>query len=55
MITMNVKSQGHKEMRNKKVLKFENYKESVFKKKIVMASQLRLKSDSHNVYTEKNK
>ena len=40
-------------MCNKKVLTFQNHKESIFKNKNVMKSQLRFKSDSHNVYTEK--
>ena len=31
---------------------FENYKDSLFNNKIIMQSQLRFKSDHHNVYTE---
>ena len=31
---------------------FENYKDSLFNNKIIMRSQLRFKSDHHNVYTE---
>ena len=31
---------------------FENYKDSLFNNKIIMWSQLRFKSDHHNVYTE---
>ena len=31
---------------------FENYKDSLFNTKIIMQSQLRLKSDYHNMYTE---
>ena len=31
---------------------FENYKESVLKNKTILRSQLRFKSDGHNVYTE---
>ena len=31
---------------------FENYKDSLFKNKIIMRSQLRFKSDHHSVYTE---
>ena len=30
----------------------EHYKDSLFNKKIIMQSQLRLKSDYHNMYTE---
>ena len=33
-------------------LTFENYKESVLKNKAILRSQLRFKSDGHNVYTE---
>ena len=36
----------------KKDLTFDNYKESVLKNKTVIRSQLRFKSDHHNVYTE---
>ena len=31
---------------------FENYKDSLFNNKTIMRSQLRFKSDHHNVYTE---
>ena len=31
---------------------FENYKDSLFHNKTIMRSQLRFKSDHHNVYTE---
>ena len=31
---------------------FENYRDSLFNNKIIMRSQLRFKSDNHNVYTE---
>ena len=31
---------------------FENYRESLFNNKTIMRSQLRFKSDDHNVYTE---
>ena len=31
---------------------FENYKNSLLNTKIIMQSQLRLKSDYHNMYTE---
>ena len=34
-------------------LMFENYKDSLFNNKTIMRSQLRFKSDLHNVYTEK--
>ena len=47
----NKKTKGTKKCVIKKDLTFENYKESVFKNKIIMRSQLRFKSDDHNVYT----
>ena len=31
---------------------FENYKDSLFNNKTIMWSQLRFKSDHHNLYTE---
>ena len=31
---------------------FEDYKDSLFKKNTILRSQLRFKSDLHNVYTE---
>ena len=31
---------------------FESYKDSLFNSKTIMRSQLRFKSDHHNVYTE---
>ena len=31
---------------------FENYKDSLFNNKTIMRSQLRFKSDHHDVYTE---
>ena len=31
---------------------FENYKDSLFNNKTIMPSQLRFKSDHHNMYTE---
>ena len=36
----------------KRKLMFENYKDSLFNNKIIMRSQLRFKSDHHNMYTE---
>ena len=36
----------------KKDLTFENHKESVLKNKIIMRSQIRFKSDHHNVHTK---
>ena len=36
----------------KRKLMFENYKDSLFNKKIIMQSQLRFRSDHHDTYTE---
>ena len=36
----------------KRRLMFENYKDSLFNNKTILKSQLRFKSDHHNVYTE---
>ena len=36
----------------KRRLLFENYKDSLFNNKTILKSQLRFKSDHHNVYTE---
>ena len=36
----------------KRRLMFENYKDSLFNNKTIMLSQLRFKSDHHNVHTE---
>ena len=46
------RAKGTKKCVIKKDLTFENYKESVLKNKIIKRSQLRFKSDHHNVYTE---
>ena len=36
----------------KRRLMFENYKDSLFNDKTILKSQLRFKSDHHDVYTE---
>ena len=46
------KSKGIKECVIKRRLMFENYKDSLFNNKTILKSQLRFKSDHHNVYTE---
>ena len=46
------KAKGTKKCIIKRRLMFENYKGSLFNNKTIMRSQLRLKSDHHNVYTE---
>ena len=46
------KAKGTKKCIIKRRLMFENYKDSLINNKIIMRSQLRFKSDYHNVYTE---
>ena len=45
------KTKGVKRCAIKRRLMFENYKDSLFNNKAIMRSQLRFKSDHHNVYT----
>ena len=46
------KAKGVKRCVIKRRLMFENYKDSLFNNKTILKSQLRFKSDHHNVYTE---
>ena len=46
------KARGVKRCVKKRRLMFENYKDSLFNNKTIMRSQLRFKSDHHNVYAE---
>ena len=46
------KAKGVKRCVIKRRLMFENYKDSLFNNKTIMPSQLRFKSDHHNMYTE---
>ena len=46
------KAKGVKRCVIKRRLMFENYKDSLFSNKTIMRSQLRFKSDHHNVYIE---
>ena len=41
-----------KKAKGKHRLMFESYKDSLFNNRIMLKSQLRFKSDHHNVYTE---
>ena len=45
-------AKGTKKCIIKRRLMFENYKDSLFNNKTILKSQLRFKSDHHNVYTE---
>ena len=45
-------AKGIKKCVIKRRLIFENYKDSLFNNKTILKSQLRFKSDHHNVYTE---
>ena len=53
MIKKSKKAKGTKKCIIKRRLMFENYKDSLFNDKTILRSQLRFKSDLHNVYTEK--
>ena len=46
------RAKGVKRRVIKRRLMFENYKYSLFNNETIMRSQLRFKSDHHNVYTE---
>ena len=46
------KAKGTQKCIIKRRLIFENFKDSLFNNKTIMRSQLRFKSDQHNVYTE---
>ena len=46
------KAKGLKKCEIKRRLMFENYKDSLFNNKTILKSQLRFKSDHHDVYTE---
>ena len=48
----NKKAKGIKKCIIKRRLMFENYKDSLFNDKTILQSQLRFKSDHHDVYTE---
>ena len=48
----NKKAKGIKRCVVKRIIIFENYKNSLFNNKTIMRSQLRFESDHHNVYTE---
>ena len=46
------KAKGIKKCVMKRRLMFENYKDSLFNNKTILKSQIRFKSDYHDVYTE---
>ena len=46
------KAKGTKKCIIKRRIKFEDYKDSLFNNNTILRSQLRFKSDLHNVYTE---
>ena len=50
--TEHKKAKGTKKCITKRRLMLENYKDSLFNNKTISQSQLRFKSDLHNVYTE---
>ena len=50
--TEHKRAKGTKKCITKRRLMLENYKDSLFNNKTILQSQLRFKSDLHNVYTE---
>ena len=50
--TINKKAKGTNKCIIKRRIKFKDYYDSVFENKSILRSQLRFKSDHHNVYTE---
>ena len=46
------KAKGTKKCIIKRRIKFEDYKDSLFNNNTILRSQLRFKSDLHNVYKE---
>ena len=46
------KNKGTKKCVVKRILRFNDYKDCLLNKKIILKSQLRFKSQAHNVYTE---
>ena len=46
------KAKGTKKCIIKRTIMFENYKDSLFNNNTILRSQLRFKSNIHNVYTE---
>ena len=46
------KTKGTKKCVTKKILKFNDYKDYLLKNEIVLKSQQRFKSETHNVYME---
>ena len=52
MIRMLKKTKGRKKRVIKRILKFNDFKDCLFKNEIVLKSQQRLKSEAHCVYAE---
>ena len=48
----NTKSQGTNKCVIKRILKFNNYKNHLFKNEVILKSQQRFKTEAHNVYAE---
>ena len=51
-VTEHKKAKGTKKCVIKRELMFENYKDSLFKDKVIIRSQQRVRSYNHKVYTE---
>ena len=52
MMVKKIKGQRNKEMCNKKMIKFNDYKNCLLKDKVLLKSQQRFTSKKHDVYTE---
>ena len=53
MMIVNIKkTKGTQKCVTKRILKFNDYKNCIFKNVIIVKSQQRFKSEAHNVYTE---
>ena len=48
----NKKAKRNKEMCNKKVLKFNDYKDCLLNNEIILKLQQKFKSEAYNMYTE---
>ena len=52
MVVRTIKKQKDQKMCNKKVLKFNDYKDCLLSNEIMLKPQQRFKSEAHNVCTE---
>ena len=50
--TSKKKSKGTKKLVTKRILKYNDYEDCLFKNKIILKSQQRFKGEAHTLYTE---